>query len=304
MKFIFFVMALIFAACAPKPTKVYSDSPALSRKQGQQEKLREGVVILDVRPPFEFNMSHVPGAINVAWEDFSRRRPEARGLIDKDLHSITRRLALIGIDPSVPVLILGRGKNGRGEEGRVAWTLESLGIENIELATSEAFREKKDENLPVANKGFWDAKVQTSLEVTWKELRKKIERTSAPASKAKKKALSQILLPVKTEDFVVIDVRSLEEHSIDNLSKRSPRTFKFKNIDWRTFYTDEMDPNPVIMKTLNEAGVNQTTEIYLISNHGVRSGAVAWALQRLGYKRARNFAGGYEQIPWPPRSGR
>lgn len=297
----FFLAATVFIfACAPKPTRVFSDSPVVVRKQSQQDKLKRGVVVLDVRAPFEFNMSHVPGAINVAWEDFSRRSPDARGLIDKDLHSITRRLALIGIDPSTSVLILGRGKAGKGEEGRVAWTLESLGVENIELAPSEAFREKKDENLPVANKAPWDAKRQPSLEVTWKELRKKIEGNSLPKAKAKKKHRPRIALPEKNENFAVIDIRSREEYSIDNLSKRTSKSFKFENIDWREFFTDEMDPNPAVMKTLSEAGITQMTEIYLISNHGVRSGAATWALQRLGYKNARNFAGGYEQIPWPP----
>jgi thiosulfate/3-mercaptopyruvate sulfurtransferase len=38
------------------------------------------------------------------------------------------------------------------------------------------------------------------------------------------------------------------------------------------------------------------TEVEVISNHGVRSGAVTWALRRLGYTKARNFAGGYEQV--------
>ncbi|MBC7371424.1 MAG: rhodanese-like domain-containing protein [Bdellovibrionaceae bacterium] len=57
-----------------------------------------------------------------------------------------------------------------------------------------------------------------------------------------------------------------------------------------------MDPNPLVVKALNEAGVTQMTEVYLISNHGVRSAAVTWALRKLGYANTRNFAGGYEQV--------
>ena len=42
-------------------------------------KIASNTVILDVRAPFEFNVSHIPGSINVAWEDFSRRSPDHRG---------------------------------------------------------------------------------------------------------------------------------------------------------------------------------------------------------------------------------
>jgi thiosulfate/3-mercaptopyruvate sulfurtransferase len=296
MKYLVFTLLVLFVACAPKPTKVTSESPVLSRKEMQKNKLTEGTVVLDVRPPFEFNVSHIPGAINVAWEDFSRRAPDARGLLERDLHPITRRLALIGIEPTTTVLVVGKGKLGKGEDGRVAWTLESLGVQNVQLAPSDAFREKKGEDPQIPNRKFWDATLDKSLEISWNELRTKIEGSTGPSSKARSKALGGAPLPVKMENFVVVDVRSREEYSIDNLNKRTPKTFRFENIDWKNFFTDEMDPNPAVMKTLNEAGITQMTEINLISNHGVRSGAVTWALQKLGYKKARNFAGGYEQV--------
>lgn len=296
MKYLVLPLLLFFVACSMKPTKTSSESPILSRKELQQKKLTDKTVILDVRPAFEFNLSHIPGAINVAWEDFSRRTPDYRGLIERDLHPLSRRLALIGIDPQTSVLVVGKGKSGKGEEGRVAWTLESLGVGSVQLALNEAFRQKKGESVQTPNKKAWEAQLNSSLEITWKELKAKIEGSSMPPSKARRKALGNVPLPVKNENFVVIDVRSKEEYSIDNLAKRTPRAFKFENIDWRDFYTDEMDPNPNAIKVLNEMGITQMTEIYLISNHGVRSGAVTWALQRLGYEKARNFAGGYEQV--------
>jgi len=296
MKYLALVSLFLFSACAPKPTKVSTEMPVLSRKEMQKNKITEATVILDARAPFEFNLSHIPGAINVAWEDFSRRPPDSRGLIDKDLHAITRRLALIGIDKNTPVLIVGKGKLGKGEEGRIAWTLESLGVANIQIALNEAFRERKGEEPQKQNKAFWDAELNPELMISWPELKAKIEGQSFPNTRARRKALQSTPLPIKNEDFVVIDVRSREEFSIDNLNKRTPRQFKFYNLDWREFYTEEMDPDPTVMKTLNELGVTQMSEVYLISNHGVRSGAVTWALRHLGYNKVRNFAGGYEQV--------
>jgi len=294
MRYLFALLLLI--SCAPKPTKVTSELPVVSRKETQKAKITPQTVILDVRSPMDFNLSHIPGSVNVAWEDFSRRSPDYRGLIEKDLHPLARRLALIGVDTQTPVLIVGKGPLSKGEEGRVAWTLESLGVANIQLASVEDYRERHDGGTEVKNKPFWTPQLNTSLVVSWDELKKKIEGTSYPATKARAKALSNAALPVKQDNYVVIDVRSSAEFSIDNLNKRTPRVFRFENILWNEFFTETMDPNPAIMKLLNEKGVTQMTEIFLISNHGVRSGAVTWALQKLGYKLARNFAGGYEAV--------
>lgn len=292
----YLIAFLLLVSCAPKPTKVTSETPVVSRKDVQKAKVTANTVILDVRSPMEFNLSHIPGSVNVAWEDFSRRSPDYRGFIEKDLHPIARRLALIGVDPQTPVLIVGKGLLGKGEEGRVAWTLESLGVANIQLASVEDFRERREDGVEVKNKNFWTPQLDSSIAIGWDELKSKIEGSSYLPTKARRKALSSVPLPVKDENFVVLDVRSPEEYSIDNLNKRTPRVFKFENLDWREFFTDNMDANPAIMKILNEKGVTQMTEINLISNHGVRSGAVTWALQKLGYKKARNFAGGYEAV--------
>jgi len=294
-KLIFAISILALVSCSQKPTKVTSESPVMTRKEALKAKISAQTVILDVRSPFDFNLAHIPGSINVAWEDFSRRSPDSRGLLEKDLHPIARRLALIGVDPQTPVLVVGKGLTGKGEEGRVAWTLESLGVQNVQLANVEDFRERR-ESPEIKNKNFWTPQLDTSMTIDWDELRKKIEGTSYPRTKARGKALGGTPLPVKDENFVVIDVRSKEEFSIDNLNKRTPRVFRFENIDWREFFTEDLDPKLGLIKLLNDKGITQMTEIDVISTHGVRSGAVTWALQKLGYKKARNFSGGYEQV--------
>ncbi|HEY8271821.1 MAG TPA: rhodanese-like domain-containing protein [Pseudobdellovibrionaceae bacterium] len=290
-----FFSVFFLASCAPKPTKVTSENPIIARKEAQKSKITADTVILDVRAPFEFNLSHIPSSVNVAWEDFARRAPDGRGLLQKDLHPLARRLALIGIDPKTPVLVVGKGLLGKGEEGRVAWTLESLGVENVRLATVEDFRGYRSAQ-EIKNKNFWTPQLDVSLSIGWDELRAKIEGSAYPRTKARSKALGGVPLPAKDENFVVIDVRSPEEYSLDNLNKRTPRVFRFENLEWREFFTENLDPNYRMQKILNDKGITPATEIDLISNHGVRSAAVAWALQKLGYKKARNFAGGYEQV--------
>ncbi|RYZ78911.1 MAG: hypothetical protein EOP06_28180, partial [Proteobacteria bacterium] len=255
MKHIFLTLLIFLASCAPKPTVVSTETPVMGKKESARAKFAPGTIVLDARPAFEFNMSHMQGAVNVAWEDFSRRPPDFRGLLDTDLHSITRRLALIGIDPNTNVLVVGKGKLGKGEEGRIAWTLQMLGVPNVQLAFHETFRSKKGEDPQAANRNFWDAQVNPALEIPWRELRTKIEGGPAPRSRARGKSMGAAALPTKAENFVVIDVRPKEEHSLDNLTKRTSRPLRFYNLDWRDFFTDDMDPNPALIKTLNELGI-------------------------------------------------
>src|SRR5690349_21817188 len=126
-----FIAVLIFGGCQVKPTKVVTQEPVMSEGQFAESLMKDKPVLLDVRPAFEFNLAHVPGAINVRWEDFSQSNPQSRGLLDNDLFSLARRLSLVGIDPDTKVIVLGKGPQGTGEEGRVAWTLKVLGVKDV-----------------------------------------------------------------------------------------------------------------------------------------------------------------------------
>ncbi|HWU42048.1 MAG TPA: rhodanese-like domain-containing protein, partial [Bdellovibrio sp.] len=62
------VSVLGFVACQQKPTKVTTKEPVLSGNMTAEKVMAGHPVILDVRSPFDFNLAHVPGAINVRWE--------------------------------------------------------------------------------------------------------------------------------------------------------------------------------------------------------------------------------------------
>ncbi|WP_413574864.1 sulfurtransferase [Bdellovibrio sp. HCB290] len=299
------VMVLALVACQTKPTKVTSEQGVI----GAPEKLMDGgPVILDVRAPFEFNLAHVPGAINIRWEDFSSQDPNSRGVLQDDLFAVARRLSLIGIDPDSKVVILGKGKLGAGEEGRIAWTLEVLGVKNVHTALHTVAREMnpKGDEPPVKNKSMWKPVVDESLFIDSKNFKAYATQKLPPLKMTgKKKSKKAMDLPVSSLfgmnfneaklKVVILDVRSSAEYGINNLTKYKNVKAPVVQLEWKEFFTDSNTVAKDLAKKLESKGITQDKIIMVISSHGVRSGAVTFALREMGFRQSVNFAGGYEQ---------
>lgn len=270
---------IVFGGCQQKPTKITVQEPLMGESVTAENLMKAKPVLLDARPAFEFNLAHVPGSINVRWEDFSQQNPRSRGVLQPDLFAIARRLSLIGIDPETPVVVLGKGALGNGEEGRVAWTLKVLGVQKVYTLLHTSYREMNSNPLgevsPVQNKPYWKPVVAESLVID---------------SKAFKSRVSQMQKPV-----AVLDVRSAEEFSLRNLSSDKTVKAPVVHVDWKEFFAADGLPAKKVERLLSEKNISKDTPILVISNHGVRSGAVTYVLNYLGYKNVSNFSGGYEQ---------
>lgn len=299
-----FVAASLLVSCQYKPTKVTQEKPVISESTLSAKLMEGNPVILDVRAPFEFNLSHVPGAINVRWEDFSQQDPNSRGVLLEDLFAVARRLSLIGIDPDSKVVILGKGATGQGEEGRIAWTLNVLGVKDVHIALHSSYRELNVQESPaVKNKPYWKPVIEESLFIDAKNFKAYATQQLPPLKMAKKK--KNVDLPVSSlfgmnfneakGKVVILDVRSSAEYGINNLTKYKNVKAPVTQLEWREFFTAMNFVNKDIEKKLESKGVTKDKVILVISNHGVRSGAVTFALRQLGYRQSVNFAGGYEQ---------
>lgn len=270
---------LFVAGCQQKPTKITVQEPLLGESVTAENLMKAKPVLLDARPAFEFNLAHVPGSINVRWEDFSQQNPRSRGVLQPDLFAIARRLSLIGIDPETPVVVLGKGHLGRGEEGRVAWTLKVLGVQKVYTLLHTSYREMNINALgevsPVQNKPYWKPAVAEALVIDSKAFRSQVTQTQKPVA--------------------VLDVRSAEEFSLRNLSSDKSVKVPVMNLEWKEFFAADGLPARTVERLLAERNISKDTPVLVISNHGVRSGAVTYVLNYLGYKNVSNFSGGYEQ---------
>lgn len=294
---LFFIF--LIAGCQYKPTKIVSEDsvvPSGVHHLSADKIMAAKPVILDARSPFEFNLSHVPGAVNVRWEDFSQTDTGRRGLLQTDYFSLARRLSLIGIDPDSKIVVLGKGGLGAGEEGRIAWTLKVLGIKDVYTLVHTSYRamNPKDEPVAIRNKPYWKPLVREDLNISLGQFNAVLGNLNTKSSGIQLfgKPLTQL-----QHKIVILDVRSTAEMSLQNLIQKNINKIPVVNIEWFHFFGEDGLPFKTnISKLLESQGIVSDNVIIVISNHGVRSAAVAYALIANGYERVVNFSGGFEQL--------
>lgn len=255
-----------------KETK-FVDVTSLVKANQHTIQITEKTVMLDARSAFEYNIGHLPGAVPLSWEDFTDPQAKIPARLRSDLRPLVRRLSLLGISIDTPVLVVGSGKLGMGEEGRLAWTLFYLGIRNIQIASQAYFRRglTTDASPVRANEPLWQAKFKPSVVMTAKEFF---------AQKPK-----------------VIDVRTEKEYFAkgEHGNYASP-DLNAIHIDWREFFTDDGRVNLKLKPKLEAVGITTRDRIAVVSDDGVRSGAVTFALLSLGFSGAANVAGGFPEL--------
>lgn len=298
------VFALLLA-CQQKPTQIMTQKKVMPKETSISSLVSDNTVILDVRNPFEFSANPIPSSINVQWSDFTHRNPEERGVLDSDLFAIARRLALWGINPDTPVLVVGKALDGHGEEGRIAWMLNHLGIKKVNVAKYDLFRGRianpDEPEVAPKNKETWMPGEASLSELNWNAFMEKLVPYRYDF-----KFLKPYLLDWKEGNRVgrflnstlrFLDVRSDQEFKRFNLQQLDPK-FPLTHIEWTQFYLPNGTVRVAVDAELQKLGWSEDDEIIVISEEGVSSGAVTFALTHLGYPRAQNFSGGYVKIEY------
>lgn len=263
--------------CVQLPkTRVFEKSETF-QKNGS--KLEAGVFILDARPPNEYLFSHLQGSLSMPWQDFTQRKDPFQGLLDLDLDYHARRLARLGIGLDTPVVVVGNGLKGQGEEGRVAWTLKVLGLRQVSIRSIAQFSIpfSNQESPPPKSLPAWTLEVQRDWMIDKKEF---LDKLKPP------------------RQVIVVDVRPEAEFlgKIPPRMSHPPRDVGAINIPWSDFITEAGEPDFSLITKLEQIGLSREREILLIDDQGVRSGLACFVLRSLGFQRARNFAGGYRQL--------
>ncbi len=262
-------------ACQTPPTKV-KENLTVGPNPDRSRIVTDKTVVLDARPLFAFSAGHLPVAQPVRWDFFGQE--SNRGLLRKDTVGIARELARLGVAPDRHIIVVGLGRGGLGEEGRIAWMLAYLGINNVSFAREGFFTMKRKTGgaSSIENAPEWTPQIQSAFLVDKVELREAMKNPGGI--------------------YRIIDVRPSSEYLGKNPDTPLRPDIGAINVPWTQFIDDDGFPNPSIGDKLSSIGITPDKRIVLISDEGVRSALVTAVLIELGYKSAGNFAGGFQLL--------
>lgn len=278
MAFAGLIMALI--GCQAAPTKVVESQKReftqVVEKTQKPITVGDTTVILDTRASFDFGLNHVRGSILFPWSNLSEDASKGELLKDKRMAAV--RLALVGIKPETPVLIVGNGRAGQGAEGRLAWSLLYYGVQDVQVSAVESFRKSMtpSEAPPTQNVSPWTVNPRDEMVV------------------GQERFIVYATHPRTREDgrIRIIDVRSPQEFQKNSTND----DYGTINVEWKQFYTQAGRPDARFKKKLAAVGISPTDRVIVVSNHGVRSSSAAYALISLGFSRVENFIGGWDSL--------
>ncbi|MBX3022622.1 MAG: hypothetical protein KF799_13195 [Bdellovibrionales bacterium] len=278
-----FLAAIFLVSCQVAPTRVnQSQKREFQMVVGKTQKpidiTNEQTVILDTRPAFDYGLNRVQNSRHFPWQNLSEK-PETGELL-RDPRQAALKLSLAGMTPSTPVVIVGKGLRGDGEEGRLAWTLLYLGFHDVQTASVDLFRKNWTQNPspPAQNVAPWTPSPRDGMLIATEDFR---VLAANPKERLRQRAW-------------IIDARSAAEYFNKDAKAPGPTPdIQALQIEWKEFFNSDGRPSWTIRKRLNSLGIRPEDRIVVISNRGVRSSAAAYALTALGFTNVQNFLGGW-----------
>lgn len=272
-------IALVGGVVTGLPSSAFAETPDTSRwvidAAKAQELLAGGAILLDTRGQDLKDERPVQGAVPVVWQDFTNADLPNKGQLLEDDAVLTEKLRALGISTAIPVVAIADSAKGWGEDGRIVWTLRTLGHENSFLVDGgvEALLAEGDLALkPVAVPGDFTVARTDAYEIKKEELVTLIDKP----------------------DVVILDTREPREYAGETPygESRGGHIPGARHI----FYKDLVGPDGKIVEgealkaRLAELGVGADTQVVSYCTGGIRSGFVTAVLNDLGVN-ARNYAG-------------
>ena len=232
-------------------------------------------VILDARPKSEWLAGHIPGALSLSWEDYTRT--DERGVPYRvwPAQELAKALGKMGISEHAAIAVYGDADKSWGGEGWDCWVLSWLGHKGPIRLLAGGIQSWRDNGFRTAS----GAEKITARPVQYRfKTNERIE-------------ISTTEIERHGPGIVLIDTRSLFER----IKGRIPDSV---HIEWKNFYTGK-DRRPLqseaLKRLLRDNGVNAGEQVVYYCTGGIRS-AYAWLVHQLaGLPTARNYEGGFEE---------
>ncbi|MDC3414715.1 sulfurtransferase [Aquibacillus sp. 3ASR75-11] len=240
----------------------------------------ENVRFVDMRGD-DYEGGHIPGAVSATWQDVNDPNNPVEGfLLPADPFSSF--IQELGINEDTTVVAYDAGNSMSA--ARLFYALEYYGKENVKIlnggftAWLNAGEEVSTE-APTIEKGNFIAEAQKQLVSTKEEVESKIDK----------------------EDTVLLDVRSPEEYSGDDVrADRGGHIPNAINLEWTTAMT-EKDGVPVFKSSeelanqFEETGVAQDKTIVPYCQTNARGAHTYFVLRLMGYDQVKPYEGSWAE---------
>lgn len=272
-------LALVGTVTFGIPGTSFAETPDTSKwvidAAKARELLADGAILLDTRGQDLKDALPVAGAASVVWQDFTNADLPNKGQLLEDDAALTEKLRALGISAAIPVIAIADSAKGWGEDGRIVWTLRTLGHENSFLVDGgvEALLAGGDLAVkPAVLPGDFTVARTAAYEIKKEEL----------------------VTLIDNPDVVILDTREPREYAGETPygESRGGHIPGARHI----FYKDLVGEDGKIVEgdalkaRLTELGVGENTEVVSYCTGGIRSGFVTAVLNNAGVK-ARNYAG-------------
>jgi thiosulfate/3-mercaptopyruvate sulfurtransferase len=238
------------------------------------------LIIVDLCNPSLYQQQHVPGAVHLSGQHLIAGIPPIPGACPT-LSSLSAVMAYLGIDDSKKVILYD--DEGGGWAGRMAWSMDLLGLNNWQYLNGGAVSWLK-EGFPTES----TVNQPDSIEVD--DLIEPCSRTRIQAD--------EIISLLDNSDFAVWDARSFGEYTGDIIrSARGGHIPDAINLEW----TELMDRDKNLrirndaQQILDDLGLSKDKEIATHCQSHHRSSFTYMVARILGYDRIRGYDGSWSE---------
>jgi thiosulfate/3-mercaptopyruvate sulfurtransferase len=240
------------------------------------ELIAAGALVLDARgTDLKDKQGLIPNAVAITWQDLSQPNLPTKGRLIEDDAQLTKKLQALGVSKNQSIVVLGDPANGWGEDGRVAWTLRTLGHTKVVIA---------DGGLPALQK-------LGKLTIQAPKIPGDFVVARTNRFEVRKEELKDRLGKANT---VIFDVREPREYEGKTPygESRGGHVPGAKGLWYKDLIGKDGNllPRPEIEKVLASKGLTKDSEVISYCTGGIRSGWFTLLLNDLGYK-AKNYTG-------------
>ena len=243
---------------------------------------RLNLAVLDARPTMAYLFSHIPGAVNVNWKEFSDPATPVKGLLDPDLGRLEKKVGDLGISQDRRVIVYADPFECWGDDGRIYWMLSYLGHPSVQILDGGWFKWKREARRVERGPGKavpaeFKARVNPALLMTKDQLKQNVNPTP--------------------HGMVIIDARTRDEY-LGVRSSGLPREGHIPgavNIPWDSFYNADgtVKSAQEIRNIVDRSEVTDDKEVVTYCTGGVRSSWLFFTLKLAGFDKIRNYAGSW-----------